>query len=236
MVIFSYFAVPAAFQHRVLFWGILGALIMRAAFILAGAALLRAFHWVVFLFGGFLVLTGIKILTQHEAQVHPDRSLAVRAFRRLVPLVPEYHGAKFTVVRDGRRYATLLLLVLVVVETTDVIFAVDSIPAIFAVTQDPFIVYTSNIFAILGLRALYFLIAGAIGKFRYLKIGLGLVLVFVGIKMLISEQLAIPIGISLAVVGVLLGGSILASLLIRQRATPPLPVPVHGSVPPEHPS
>lgn len=229
LVIFSYFSVPAKFQHRVLFWGILGALIMRAIFIAAGTALLHRFHWVIFVFGGFLVFTGIKILVQKESQVHPEHNPMVKFFKRVIPMVATYDEARFIVKRDGKRFATPLLLVLLVVESTDVVFAVDSIPAIFAVTRDPFIVYTSNICAILGLRALYFLLAGVMGKFRYLKVGLGLVLAFVGVKMLVSEFWPIPIGVSLAVIAVLLGGSIAASLL-RPVAEPPLPVhPPHGA-------
>jgi len=225
LVIFSYFSVPAALQHRVLFWGIIGALVMRAVFIFAGAALLHTFHWVIFVFGGFLIFTGVKILAQKESEVHPEHNPVIKLFKRIIPMTANYDGARFTVVRDGRRLATPLLLVLLVVESTDVVFAVDSIPAIFAVTKDPFIVYTSNICAILGLRALYFLLAGVIGKFRYLKVGLGLVLAFVGVKMIVSEYYKIPIGLSLGVVAGLLGGSIIASLL-RPIAEPPLPV--HG--------
>ena len=211
-VIFSSFGVPAAYQHRVLFWGILGALVMRAVFILAGAALLARFHFVFFLFGGFLVLTGIRILFTRPEIPHPERHPAVRLFRRLVPMTADYRGTRF-LVRDGARWlATPLLLVLLVVEATDVIFAVDSIPAVFAVTRDPFIVFTSNICAILGLRALYFLIAGLIDRFRYLKVGLGLALVFVGVKMLLSDVYHISIDASLGVIALLIGGSIAASL------------------------
>ena len=213
LVIFQFFAVPRAFQHRVLFWGILGALLMRAAFILLGATLIQRFHWVLYVFGAFLVLTGIKLLFRRGAEVHPERNPAYRLFRRFVPAVGEYRGAQFTVVENGRRWATPLLLVVVVVEATDVVFAVDSIPAIFAVSTDPFIVYTSNIFAILGLRALYFLLSGAMGRFHYLDVGLGLVLCFVGLKMLIADLYKVPIGSSLAVVAALLAGSITASLL-----------------------
>jgi tellurite resistance protein TerC len=217
VILFSSFAVPKAYQHRVLFWGILGALVMRAAFIAAGAAVLARFHWVIYLFGAFLVVTGFKLLLRKDEEIHPERNPLFRLFRRLVPAVSEYHGAQFTVVRDGRRHATPLLLVLVAIEATDLIFAVDSIPAIFAVTSDPFIVYTSNIFAILGLRALYFLLAGVIGKFHYLKVGLALVLVFIGAKMLLLDVYKIPTAVSLAVVALLLGGSIAASLLVRKR-------------------
>jgi tellurite resistance protein TerC len=222
LVIFSYFRVPSALQHRVLFWGILGALVTRAIFILLGAALLHRFHWVVYIFGAFLVFTGIKLLWQGESEVHPERNLVLRLFARLVPSVSDYRGASFWVVEAGRRYATPLLAVLVVVETTDLVFAVDSIPAIFAVTRDPFIVYTSNIFAILGLRALFFVLAGTMEKFHYLKVGLGLVLAFVGVKMLLVDVYKLPVGISLGVIAMLLAGSIIASLLLPPAA-PPLP-------------
>ena len=222
LVIFAYFRVPGALQHRVLFWGILGALVTRAIFILLGAALLHRFHWVVYIFGAFLVFTGIKLLLQGESEVHPERNPVLRLFARLVPSVSDYRGARFLVVEAGRRYATPLLAVLVVVETTDLVFAVDSIPAIFAVTRDPFIVYTSNIFAILGLRALFFVLAGTMEKFHYLKVGLGLVLAFVGVKMLLADVYKVPIGISLGVIAALLAGSIVASLLLPP-AVPPLP-------------
>jgi tellurite resistance protein TerC len=211
VVIFSAFAVPAAYQHRVLFWGILGALLMRAAFILAGAALLQRFHWVMYVFGALLVLTGVKLLAFRDAEMEPQRNPIFRLFKRVVRSVPEYHGERFMVVRDGKRYATPLLLVLVAIEATDLVFAVDSIPAIFAVTRDPFIVYTSNIFAILGLRAMYFMLADVVTRFQYLKVGLALVLTFVGAKMLLLDVYKIPIGVSLGVVAALIGGSILAS-------------------------
>jgi len=224
LVIFSTFAVPAKLQHRVLFWGVIGALVMRAIFIVLGAALLQQFHWVIYLFGGFLVFTGIKLLIQRADEIHPERNPLLRLFRRFIPSVGDYRGAHFTVVENGRRYATPLLLVLVVIETTDIVFAVDSIPAIFAVTTDPFIVYTSNIFAILGLRSLYFAIAGIMGKFHYLKVGLALVLVFFGVKMLLSGFYNFPILASLGVIVALLAGSVVASLLRRQAASP-LPIP-----------
>jgi tellurite resistance protein TerC len=213
LVLFSYFAVPAPLQHRVLFWGIVGALLLRAGFIMAGAALIRQFHWVIYIFGAFLVFTGIKLLAARESEIHPERNLALRLFRRILRCVPDYRGSRFSVKEAGRRYATPLLMVLVAIEATDIVFAVDSIPAIFAITTDPFIVFTSNIFAILGLRALYFLLAGMIGKFRYLKVGLGLVLAFVGIKMLLGGWIHVPIGLSLGVIACLLGLSIAFSLL-----------------------
>jgi tellurite resistance protein TerC len=215
IVVFSAFAVPADLQHRVLFWGILGALVMRAIFIVLGAALLHRFHWIIYVFGAFLVFTGIKLLVQRGEEVHPEKNPLFRLFRRFVPSVGEYRGGRFTVVEAGKRYATPLLLVLVAIEATDIVFAVDSIPAIFAVTTDPFIVYTSNIFAILGLRALYFALAGMMGKFHYLKVGLSLVLVFVGAKMLVAGVYKIPISASLLVILAVLTGSILASLLRR---------------------
>jgi len=230
LVIFSYFSVPAAYQHRILFWGILGAIVFRVIFILAGAALLQAFHWVIYLFGGLLILTGVRILRARDEHVHPERNPVLRLIRRYVPLVPTYEGQKFFMRRDGRLFATPLLLVLGVVEATDIVFAVDSIPAIFAVTSDPFIVYTSNIFAILGLRALFFLLSGVMGRFHYLKVGLGLVLAFVGTKMVASDIVEIPIGMSLGVVAVLIASSIVASLL-RPASAAPLPVHEHGGVP-----
>ncbi|HXF82376.1 MAG TPA: TerC family protein [bacterium] len=212
LVIFSYFGVPAALQHRVLFWGIIGAIITRMAFILAGAALLSAFHWVIYVFGLLLIVTGLRMLRGGE-EVHPERNHIVRLARRFLPVVPRYHGAAFFVHDSGRQAATPLFLALLTVEATDIVFAVDSIPAIFAITQDPFIVFTSNLFAILGLRALYFLLAGILHRFHYLKVGLSLVLVFVGMKMLISEAVKVPIGVSLAVVALLIGGAVVASLL-----------------------
>jgi tellurite resistance protein TerC len=222
LVIFNYFAVPSQYQHRVLFWGILGALVLRAVFIGVGAVLIASFHWVILLFGLFLVVTGIKIFLQEETEVHPERNLVLRFFRRLVPLHSEYAGQRFFVRHGGKLMATPLMLVLVMVEATDVVFAVDSIPAIFGVTRDPFIVFTSNIFAILGLRALYFLLASVVDRFHYLKFGLGLVLVFIGGKMLLSEIYVIPTAISLGVVATLLGGSALASWIFP---------PVHAGLP-----
>ncbi|HYG77525.1 MAG TPA: TerC family protein, partial [Planctomycetota bacterium] len=213
LVIFSYFCVPGAYQHRVLFWGILGALIMRAIFIFLGAALLARFHWVIYVFGGFLLLTGLKMLLKSDEEIHPDKNPVYKIFKKFIPMVTEFRGAQFTVIENGKRFATPLLLVLAIVEMTDVIFAVDSIPAVFAVTTDPFIVFTSNIFAILGLRALFFLLAGVMDKFHLLKIGLALVLMFVGAKMLLVEFYKVPITISLSVIGVLIGGSVAASLI-----------------------
>ena len=216
LVIFSYFSVPPIYQHRVLFWGILGALVLRALFIATGTALLANFHWMIYVFGAFLIFTGIKLLFVGEEKIEPEKNPAVRLVRRFIKITPEYQGQRFFVRKDGKLWATPLFLVLVVVETTDVIFAIDSIPAIFGITLDPFIVYTSNVFAILGLRALFFLLAGVMEMFRYLRVGLSFVLCFVGAKMLVAEFYKIPIGISLGVVGGILLISILASML-KQR-------------------
>jgi tellurite resistance protein TerC len=215
VVIFQYFKVPSQYQHRVLFWGIIGALVMRAALIAVGAALLSRFYWIEYIFGAFLIITAIKMARQHEPEVHPEGNPIVRFFRRLWPVTNDYEGHKFFIRDAGRTIATPLFIVLLLVETTDVVFALDSIPAIFGVTKDPFIVYTSNIFAILGLRALYFLLAGVIGMFEYLNLGLSAVLGFVGIKMLLSHYYPIPIGLSLGIVFGLLALSIIASLVKR---------------------
>jgi tellurite resistance protein TerC len=213
VVVFGAFAIPAVYQHRILFWGVLGALVMRAAFILAGGAFLQRFHWAIYVFGGILAITGVRLLLQRDAEVHPERNPLVRAFQRLFPVVQDVSGGRFLVLKDGRRHATPLLLALVALEVTDLVFAVDSIPAIFAVTTDPFIVFTSNIFAILGLRSLYFLLAGVITKFAYLKVGLSFVLIFVGAKMLLMDVYKIPIAASLGVIAAILGLSVVASLL-----------------------
>ncbi len=228
LVIFSYFAVPPIYQHRVLFWGILGALVLRAIFIATGTALLTNFHWMIYVFGGFLVFTGIKLLFASEEKIEPEKNPAVRLVRRFINVTPDYQGQRFFIRKDGTLWATPLLLVLVVVETTDVIFAVDSIPAIFAITLDPFIVYTSNVFAILGLRALFFLLAGVMDMFRYLKVGLSFVLCFIGAKMMLVDFYKIPIGISLGVVAGILGISILASFFVRPKRAG---VPASGSGP-----
>ncbi|HEY0736148.1 MAG TPA: TerC family protein [Herpetosiphonaceae bacterium] len=213
VLIFSYFSVPAMYQHRVLFWGIFGALVMRAILIWVGAALIEQFHWVIYIFGAFLVFTGIRMAFHKDEELHPDENPVVKLFKRFMPVVPEYHGQSFFVRHAGKLAATPLFVVLLLVESTDLVFALDSIPAIFAITTDPFIVYTSNVFAILGLRALYFLLAGVMDKFRYLKIGLSIVLVFVGVKMLVEAiHITIPIGISLGVIAAVITGSILASL------------------------
>jgi tellurite resistance protein TerC len=212
VVIFSAFAVPAAYQHRVLFWGVLGALVLRAGFIVVGGAVLQRFHAAIYVFGAILAITGIKLLVQRNREVHPERNPVVTWFQKLFPMTQQFAGSRFTVVEGGRRYATPLLLALVAVEITDLIFAVDSIPAIFAITSDPFIVFTSNIFAILGLRSMYFLLAGVITRFAYLKVGLSFVLIFVGAKMLLVEVYKLPIAVSLGVIAAILGLSIVASL------------------------
>jgi tellurite resistance protein TerC len=213
IMIFAYFRVPALYQHKVLFWGILGALIMRAIFIAAGITLLQHFHWVVYIFGAFLIVTGIKLAVQQDKEVHPEKNLVLKLFRRFMPVTKNLEGDRFLVKHDGRRLATPLLVVLLMVETTDIIFALDSIPAILAITTDPFIVYTSNVFAILGLRALYFALAGIMQMFHYLSYGLAAILVFVGVKMMIMDFYKLPIGISLGVVAGILAISVILSLL-----------------------
>jgi tellurite resistance protein TerC len=216
VMVFTFFAVPAQYQHRVLFWGILGALVMRGAFIAAGAYMLQQFHWVIYLFGGILVLTGIKMARRVEAY-DPSRNPLLKLARRVLPLTDAYHGDRFWVREAGRWVATPLFLVLLLVEVTDLVFAIDSIPAIFAVTQEPFLVYTANVFAILGLRSMYFLLAGVVHRFVYLKYGLAAVLVFVGAKMMLVDVYKIPVGVSLSVVATVIGASIALSLLRPPR-------------------
>jgi len=218
VLIFMYFKVPTQYQHKVLFWGIIGAQVMRGLLIGLGVALIWKFHWILYLFGIFLVFTGVKMGFQKEAaEISPERNVLVRIFRKFMPITAGYHGSRFFVKLDGRRYATLLFVVVLVVETTDLLFALDSIPAIFAITTDPFIVYTSNIFAILGLRSLYFALAGLMNLFHYLKIGLAVVLTFVGTKMLLAEVFPIPIMLTLLVVGGVILLSVLASLIWPKR-------------------
>jgi tellurite resistance protein TerC len=213
-LLFSYFAVPLKYQHKVLFWGILGALVMRAVMIGAGVALITRFAWIIYIFGAFLILTGIKMIVKREEEIHPERNPVVRWFKKLMPVTSDYREDRFFVRENGVRMATPLFVVLLLVEFTDLIFAVDSIPAIFAVTTDPFIVYTSNVFAILGLRSLYFALAGVMDKFHYLKIGLGLVLAFVGVKMLLAHSpYKIDTFISLGVIVTVLTVSVVASWL-----------------------
>jgi len=211
LLIFRFFQVPAIHQHKVLFWGILGALIMRAIFIAAGVSLIERFHWIIYVFGAFLIYSGVKLFFQKEAEIHPEKNPVLRLFRRLVPITEDYAGDKFFV-RNPGLYATPLFVVLLVVETTDLLFAVDSIPAILAITRDAFIVYTSNVFAILGLRSMYFALAGMMEMFRYLHYGLSLVLVFVGAKMLLSHYWEIPTPVALAAVASVLAISVIASM------------------------
>jgi tellurite resistance protein TerC len=213
LLIFSYFSVPARYQHKVLFWGIFGALVMRAVMIAAGAALIKEFHWIIYLFGALLVVSGIKMAVQRETQIHPERNPLVRLFRRVMPVTEGYEGDRFFVRRAGVLFATPLFVTLLMVESADLMFAVDSIPAIFAITTDPFIVYTSNVFAILGLRSLYFALAGIMERFHYLKLGLSVVLVFVGAKMLLTDIYKIPVPVSLGIVAAVLAIAVVASLL-----------------------
>lgn len=217
LLIFTYFGVPAAYQHKVLYWGIIGALVMRAVFIGSGVALLTSIQWIIYIFGAFLILSGIRMGVQKEMKLNPEHNLGLRLLRRFVPVSSAYDEGRFITHAGGRRMATLLFLVLVVIETTDIVFAVDSIPAILAISVDPLIVYTSNIFAILGLRALYFALAGITGKLRFLHYGLAAILVFLGLKMLLDEFVGISIGVSLGVVGGLVVAAALASLLWPRR-------------------
>jgi tellurite resistance protein TerC len=213
LLIFSYFRVDPKYQHKVLFWGIIGALVMRGMMILIGAALIERFHWILYVFGAFLLFTALKMMfSKDEDEVHPEKNIVVRFFKKFFPVTPEYHWDLFFVKKDGVRHATLLFIVLIVVETTDLVFAVDSIPAIFAITTDSFIVYSSNVFAILGLRSLYFALAGMMNMFHYLKLGLSIVLAFIGAKMLVMDIFPIPIGIALVIVAGVLSASIIASL------------------------
>lgn len=218
VMLFSYFKVPAVYQHRVLFWGILGALIMRGILIGVGAFLISQFHWVIYIFGVFLVFTGVRMAVQKDEHVDVESNGVVKLLRRVMPITQTYHGHDFFLRQAGRIFATPLFVVLLIVETTDLIFALDSIPAIFAVTTDPFLVYTSNVFAILGLRSMYFLLAEVVTKFRFLKLGLSAILAFVGVKMLIVDVFHIPIVVSLVVIASILTISIVASLLLPVAA------------------
>lgn len=221
IVVFSYFRVPAAFHHRVLFWGIIGAVIMRAIFIMSGIAILQTFHWVIYVFGAFLVYTGIKMALPKKEEIHPEHNPVVKLFRRVFPVTSDYRGDKFFVREAGRRMATPLAIVLLVVESTDLVFAVDSIPAILAITSNAFIVFTSNIFAILGLRSFYFALSGVMQLFRFLSYGLAVVLVFIGVKMLLSGVFHISIELSLAVIGSVLATSVIASLALPKKTDTP---------------
>jgi len=218
LVIFRYFKVPPHDQHKVLFWGIVGALVMRGIFILAGVTLINRFHWIIYVFGALLIYSGFKLLRQGETEIHPEQNPVLRIFRRYVPVTKDYVGDKFFVRKPGL-FATPLFVVLLVVETTDVLFAVDSIPAVLAITRDAFIVYTSNVFAIMGLRSMYFALAGLIEMFRYLHYGLAVVLMFVGVKMIGSNYLQMPTWVALGVVVVVLGVAVVASILNPKKQT-----------------
>ena len=221
ILIFSYFNVPPAYQHKVLFWGILGALVMRVCFILAGVELIHKFHWLIYIFGGFLIFTGIRILTQGDLKLDPEKNPVVRFVRKIFRVTPAFEENKFFVRRDGLLWATPLFVVVVMIEVTDLVFAVDSIPAILAISEDSFIVYTSNVFAILGLRSLYFALAGIEKYFIYLKYGLSAILVFVGTKMCIADFYKIPIEISLAFIILTLSLAVLASMVMQREKKDP---------------
>jgi tellurite resistance protein TerC len=232
LLIFTFFKVPAKYQHKVLFWGILGALVMRGSMIGLGAALIRRFHWILYLFGMFLVVTGARMFFSEEStEVHPERNIFIKFFRKYFRVAPDYHEGRLFVRIDGKRYATLLVVVMIVIETTDLAFAVDSIPAIFAITTNSFIVFTSNIFAILGLRSLYFTLAGMLEVFHYLRYGVAIVLAFVGAKMLIEPVFSMGIGIALTVVVSVLVVSVILSLLKAKRDHGVF-FPVHDQIPP----
>lgn len=220
IVIFGFFGVLPKYQHRVLFWGILGAIVLRGLLILLGAALVERFEWIIYLFGLFLIYTAFRLATRDEAAVDPDKNVVVKLFRRFFPVTPNFDGAKFFTRIDGKLLATVLFIVLLVIETADIVFAFDSIPAIFAITTDPFIVFTSNIFAILGLRALYFLLADLLDSFRYLKPALAFILGFVGVKMLVQAVgIYVPILVSLGVIAAALALAIAASIYVSRRET-----------------
>lgn len=225
-VIFGYFSVPAAYQHRVLFWGIFGALVLRAVFIFSGVALLNRLDWLLFVFGGFLIVTAVRVATHKAGEIHPERNPVLRLVRRIVPVTASYDGQKLFTRVDGRRLATPLFIVLVLIEATDVIFAVDSVPAILAISRDPFVVFSSNAWAILGLRALYFLLAGAQNRLVYLNRGLGAILLLVGIKMIVSEWYHVDAYISLGLIAAILTITVITSL----RATPAEPIPVEEAL------
>jgi tellurite resistance protein TerC len=213
MLIFKYFGVPHAYEHKALFWGILLALITRAVFIFAGVALINTFSWVMYIFGAFLIYTGIKMAFNSQTEVHPDKNIALKLLRYLMPVSKKYSGAKFFIVKRGVRFATPMLAVLLALETTDILFAVDSIPAVLAISKDPFIIYTSNVFAILGLRSLFFAISGLMKLFHLLHYGLAAILTFVGVKMLIEDVFHIPVAASLMVIATILTASIVSSLI-----------------------
>lgn len=216
-IIFSYFSVPLQFQHKVLFWGIFGALLMRVVFIFAGLELIDHFHWVFYLFGAFLIYTGIRMLVQSDKELQPDKNMLLKLFKRFFPVSDQFQGDKFFIKQDGKRVVTRLFLVLLLIEATDLIFAVDSIPAVLAISNDPFIVYTSNVFAILGLRSLYFAVAGMNAYFRYLKFGLSAILLFVGVKMCLVDVYKIPVVTSLVTILSILLVSVIVSKLVPEK-------------------
>ena len=224
MLIFRYFDVPRAYEHKALFWGILLALITRAVFIFAGVALISNFHWVMYIFGAFLIVTGIKMALNKQTEVHPDKNIAIRLLRYVMPVSKNFSGAKFFVREGGVRFATPMLAVLLALETTDILFAIDSIPAVLAISQDPFIVYTSNVFAILGLRSLFFAISGLMRLFHLLHYGLAAILSFVGVKMMIADFFHVPVGISLLIIASILAASIISSVVWPEKE--------EGEVPP----
>lgn len=217
LLIFNYFRVPHAYMHKVLFWGVFGALVMRAIFIAAGLALIQSFSWIIYVFGAFLIVSGIKLGLEKDKEIHPEKNIVIRLFRRFIPVTESFEGDNFFIRKKGLLLATPLFIVLLMIETTDVIFAVDSIPAILAITTDPFIVYTSNIFAILGLRSLYFLLSGMMELFHHLHYGLSVILVYIGIKMLLADVIHIPIWITLGILGLILTISIISSLCYPKK-------------------
>lgn len=212
VLLFSYFKVPPEYQHKVLFWGVIGALILRASLIGVGVVLIHQFSWIIYIFGGFLVFTGFRMAMQDDGHIDPEKNIVIRLYKKFFPVTTEYDNGNFFVTKKNKKYATPLFVVLIATEFTDLVFAFDSIPAIFAITSDPFIIYTSNIFAILGLRAMYFALAGIMDKFHYLKIGLSMILIFIGFKMLIVDIYKIPIGYSLGVIAIILTASVVLSL------------------------
>lgn len=212
VLLFSYFKVPPEYQHKVLFWGVIGALILRASLIGVGVVLIHQFSWIIYIFGGFLVFTGFRMAMQDDGHIDPEKNIVIRLYKKFFPVTTEYDNGNFFVTKKNKKYATPLFVVLIATEFTDLVFAFDSIPAIFAITSDPFIIYTSNIFAILGLRAMYFALAGIMDKFHYLKIGLSMILIFIGFKMLIIDIYKIPIGYSLGVIAIILTASVVLSL------------------------
>lgn len=220
LLVFSYFKVPAEYQHKVLFWGIFGALVMRLIFIFVGVALLEQFDWIIYVFGAFLVFTGIKLAMEKDKEVHPERNPILKLTRKIIPITKRYHGSDFFIYKMGKLIATPLFVVLIVIETTDLVFALDSIPAILAITRDEFIIYSSNAFAILGLRALYFALSGIMKLFHYLHYGLSLILVFVGIKMLIADFYHIPTPYALGFIGITLTVSVIASIYFPKKEQP----------------